>query len=308
VSSRTFTLPAYAKINWTLFVLGRRPDNFHELRTVFQTITLHDRLTFTASDDDRLILTCDEPSIPVDERNLVLRAALALREKYRVLEGARIHLEKSIPAEAGLGGGSSDAAVALLALAHLWRIKTGREALTEIGAALGADVPFFFTGGTALGRGLGTEITPLGDVSAEHLLIIKPRAKVSTPEAYKALKRPALTKDESTIILSISRAEARISDSLHEALHNDFEPAIFELYPEIARARRLLLEQGARGALLAGSGASVFGIFENSEALGRARDVLEREPGWRVFTAAALARATYLDSLGACAARLRQRD
>jgi 4-diphosphocytidyl-2-C-methyl-D-erythritol kinase len=306
VSLHSFTLPAHAKINWTLFVLGRRADNFHELRTVFQTITLHDRLTFTRRDDERLILTCDEPSIPVDERNLVLRAALALREKYQVREGASIHLEKNIPAEAGLGGGSSDAAVALLGLAHLWQIKISREELTGIGARLGADVPFFFTGGRALGTGLGTEIKPLGDVSAEHLLLVKPLAKVSTPEAYKALKRPALTKPESDIILSISRAEARIPDSLHEALHNDFEPAIYELYPEIARARRLLIEQGARGALLAGSGASVFGIFENSEALGAAREVLKRESGWRVFTSAALSRETYLDSLGECAALLDQ--
>lgn len=305
MSSRTFTIPAHAKINWTLYVLGRRADGFHEIRTVFQTIALHDSLTFTASDDERLTLTCNEPSIPVDEKNLVLRAALALREKYRVKDGARIHLLKRVPAEAGLGGGSSDAAVALLGLTHLWQIKTSKGELTEIGARLGADVPFFFTGGTALGAGLGTEITPLEDVSSEHLLIIKPRAKVSTPEAYKALKRPALTKDGRDIILSISRAEARISDSLHEALHNDFEPVIFELYPEIARARTRLLEQGARGALLAGSGASVFGIFESVEALRRARRVLEREPGWLVFTAAALARAAYLDALGECAAVLR---
>ena len=304
MSSRTLTTLAHAKINWTLFVLGRRTDGFHEIRTLFQTITLHDRLTFTESDDERLTLACDDPSIPVDEKNLVLRAALALREKYGVSKGARIHLEKRIPAEAGLGGGSSDAAVALLGLTHLWQIKTGREELTEIGARLGADVPFFFSGGTALGRGLGTEITPLEDVSAEHLLIIKPRAKVSTPEAYKALQRPALTKHRSDIILSISRAEARISDSLHAALHNDFEPVIFELYPEIARARTKLLEQGARGALLAGSGASVFGIFDSVEALRRAGRVLERESGWLVFTAAAMGRAAYLDALGECAAVL----
>jgi 4-diphosphocytidyl-2-C-methyl-D-erythritol kinase len=215
-----------------------------------------------------------------------------------------MHLEKRIPMEAGLGGGSSDAAVALLGLAHLWQIKTDRKELTEIGATLGADVPFFLTGGTALGTGLGTEISPLEDVQAEHLLIIKPGAKVSTPEAYKALKRPALTKDTSDIILSISRAEVRIPDSLHEVLHNDFEPAIYELYPEIALAQRLLIEQGARGALLAGSGASVFGIFENEEALDRARSVLAAQPGWSVFRSAAIGRDAYLQALGICAALL----
>lgn len=306
MSLPTFTLPAYAKINWTLYVLGRRADGYHELRTLFQTVTLQDRLTFTARDDDRLALTCNEPSIPVDERNLVLRAGAALREKHKIKKGAGLHLEKRIPAEAGLGGGSSDAAVALLGLAHLWQLKTGREELAEIGATLGADVPFFFTGGTALGTGLGTEIQPLPDVQARHLLIIKPRAKVSTVEAYKALKRPALTKETSDTILSISRAEARIKDSLPEVLHNDFEQAIYELYPEIARARALLIEHGARGALLAGSGASVFGIFENEEAQSRARSVLEKETGWRVFASAALGRSAYLEALGECAALLHQ--
>ncbi|MBD0373029.1 MAG: 4-(cytidine 5'-diphospho)-2-C-methyl-D-erythritol kinase [Pyrinomonadaceae bacterium] len=304
MSLQSFTLPAYAKINWRLHVLGRRADGFHELRTIFQTVTLQDRLIFAQSETESLALTCDDASIPVDERNLVLRAARALREKYEVRAGARVHLEKRIPAEAGLGGGSSDAAITLLGLAHLWRIKTNREALAEIGASLGADVPFFLTGGTALGTGLGTEIEPLADVRAERLLIVKPRAKVSTAEAYKALKRPALTKEMSDIILSISRAEARLQDSLHEVLHNDFEPAIYALYPEIAHARARLIEQGASGALLAGSGASVFGIFDNEEALDRARSVLGGEPGWRVFRSAAIGRSAYMEALGACAALL----
>lgn len=285
-------------------MLGRRADGYHEIRTIFQTVTLHDRLTFAASDDERLFLTCDDETVPSDERNLVVRAALALREKFQVREGAQLHLEKRIPVEAGLGGGSSDAAVALLGLAALWRIKTNREELSRIGARLGADVPFFFTGGTARGTGLGTEIAPLEDAPAVPLLIIKPEARVSTPEAYKALKRPALTKEVADIILSISREEARIRDSLHEVLHNDFEQAIYPLYPEIAEARRGLIEQGARGALLAGSGASVFGIFENEEALGRAKSILELREGWRVFSSAALGRADYLSAMGECAALL----
>ncbi|HKQ53096.1 MAG TPA: 4-(cytidine 5'-diphospho)-2-C-methyl-D-erythritol kinase, partial [Pyrinomonadaceae bacterium] len=236
--------------------------------------------------------------------NLVWRAASALKEKYGIDRGASVHLEKRVPAEGGLGGGSSDAAVALLGLAQLWEVETSKEELTELGARLGADVPFFFTGGTAIGTGLGTEIDPLPDVKAEHILVVTPRAKVSTVEAYKALSRPALTKESANIILSISRAEAKLFGSLHETLHNDFEPVIYELYPEIARARASLIEQGAEGALLAGSGASVFGIFDKREALVRAKAVLEREPGWRVFASAALGRFDYLESLGSCAAPL----
>ncbi|HYY55978.1 MAG TPA: 4-(cytidine 5'-diphospho)-2-C-methyl-D-erythritol kinase, partial [Pyrinomonadaceae bacterium] len=145
----TLTLPSFAKINWTLRVLGRRPDDYHELHTVFQTITLHDRLRLTVRDDGRIVIYCDAPEIPVDEHNLVYRAAAALREKYGVRRGVTVELEKLIPAGGGLGGGSSNAAVALIGLAHLWRVETTASELAQMGALLGADVPFFFKGGTA---------------------------------------------------------------------------------------------------------------------------------------------------------------
>ncbi len=305
MSDAVFTLPAFAKINWTLRVLGRRTDNLHELRTVFQTVTLHDRLKFAPRSDDRFDLTCDAPDIPTGEDNLVTRAAVALRDRYPVKRGASVHLEKRIPAGGGLGGGSSDAAIALLGLARLWQIQTDQDELTEIGARLGADVPFFFTGGTALGTGLGTRITPLPDASAEHLLIVTPNVKVSTAAAYTSLNAPALTKGDDDIMLSISRADAQIPANLQDALHNDFEPVIFRAEPEIERVKTALLLEGARGALLAGSGSSVFGIFDNKEAQKRAGEALGKEEGWRVFPCAALARGEYFKSLGPCSVPLR---
>jgi 4-diphosphocytidyl-2-C-methyl-D-erythritol kinase len=303
-SDTVLTLPAFAKINWTLRVHGRRSDGYHELRTVFQTVTLHDRLTFSSRNDERLHLTSDAPDIPVDESNLIQRAALALSLRHGIKRGASIHLEKRIPAQGGLGGGSSDAAVALLGLAHLWHIETDRRELCEMGANLGADVPFFFTGGTALGTGLGTEVSSLPDVNAGHLLIVTPQAKVSTAEAYKALSEPALTKAESDIILSISCADAQFPGPLHDVLYNDFERVIFRLEPEIERVKNGLIRAGARGALLAGSGSSVFGIFDNGEAQARAAEHLKREPGWRVFACSTLSREQYRKALGACAAPL----
>ena len=302
--SETFTLHAYAKLNWILRVLGRRPDGYHELDTIFQTITLHDSLAFKWRSDERLSLTCDAPEIPLDESNLVMRAAEELRTLYNIRQGASIHLEKRIPVAGGLGGGSSDAAVTLLGLAHLWRLKTEKRELEEIGARLGADVPFFLTGGTARGTGLGTELTPLPDAPHAHLLIVKPKAQVSTAEAYKALSAPALTKVGGDIILSSSRSQAQFTDSLPESLINDFEPVIYGLQPEILRARDALLSAGARGALLAGSGASVFGLFENVKAQERAARVLSSERGWRVLMCATLSRARYLRQLGTCAAPL----
>lgn len=303
-----FTLPSYAKINWRLHVLGRRADGYHELRTIFQTVTLHDQLTFASRDDDRLLLTSASHDVPLDESNLILRAAAALRKARGISRGASIHLEKVIPVEAGLGGGSSNAAVTLLGLARLWEIETNLEELASIGTKLGADVPFFLTGGTALGTGLGTEITPLEDVVAEHLIIVKPEAKVPTAEAYRALNSPALTKAEGDIILSISRADEQFTDSHPIALHNDFEPVVFPLKPEIERAKGALLNAGARSALLAGSGSGVFGVFDKRETQERAAHELKGEGGWHIFPCATLARGQYLSALGAAAAPLQREE
>lgn len=297
-------MQSFAKINWRLRVLGRRADGFHELRTIFQTITLHDKLTFAARSDDGLHLTSDSSDIPLNESNLILRAAVALRNRRGIHAGASIHLEKVIPVEAGLGGGSSNAAIALIGLAHLWEIEISKQELTRLGADLGADVPFFFTGGTALGTGLGTQVSSIDEVVAEHLLIIKPEAKVSTIEAYKALNSPALTKADSDIILSISRADEQFTDSYPNALHNDFEPVVFQLKPEIERAKNALLQLGASSALLAGSGSSVFGVFDKRETKERALERLKMESKWRVYPCATLARQAYLAALGACAASL----
>lgn len=296
----TLTLPSFAKINWALRVLGRRPDNYHELRTIFQTVTLHDRLRLTPSADGRIEIQCNVQGIPVDQSNLIHAAASALRERYGTGQGVRVSLEKRIPAGGGLGGGSSNAAMTLLGLAYLWRIETTASELTEIGASLGADVPFFFTGGTAEGRGLGTQISPLADVYETHLVIVTPGVKVLTAEAYKALNAPALTKANGDIMLSISRADAQFPDSFPYYLHNDFERVVLRLEPEIERAKNALGRAGARATLLAGSGASVFGIFDNREAQERAAILLESERGWSVFSCKTLGRADYLKALGAC--------
>lgn len=299
MSDARFTLPSFAKINLTLRVLGRRTDGYHELQTVFQTISLHDELTFGARDDKRLELACDAPGIPCDETNLVHRAAVALRERYGVSRGARVELRKKIPAGGGLGGGSSNAAVALVGLARLWEIETGRETLAEIGAGLGADVPFFLTGGTALGTGRGTDVHPLPELPQKYLLLVTPRVHVSTAEAYKSLNAPALTKPLSPVNLAVSRVQAEISGSLHAVLENDFERVVYRLYPEILRARSSLVAAGARGALLSGSGASVFALFDSLELRERARASLQVETGWQVFSCTTVAREAYEAALAA---------
>jgi 4-diphosphocytidyl-2-C-methyl-D-erythritol kinase len=294
-------LPSFAKINLSLRVLGRRPDGYHEIRTVFQTITLRDRLSFRALDDSRLELDCDAPGVPADDSNLVIRAARLLRERFRVSRGASIKLEKSIPAGGGLGGGSSNAATALAALARLWEIDATRAELRDLGATLGADVPFFFTGGTARGTGRGAEIAPLADAPQANLLVVAPRVKISTAEAYKSLNAPALTKEIAPANLLVSRGGAGFHDSLPASLANDFEPVVYRLHPEVGRARDALVGAGAKGALLSGSGSSVFGVFESSDEVARARARIKVEAGWQVFSCATLARGDYRAAFGECA-------
>ena len=304
MSAEKLTVPAFAKINLRLRVLGRRADGYHEISTVFQTVTLHDTLTFETTPDGRLELVCSDPSIPTDETNLALRAAAALRGRYGVRAGARIVLEKAIPAGGGLGGGSADAAVTLAALASLWSVGTDARELAELGARLGADVPFFLTGGTAQGTGTGTDIRPLADAPKMHLCVVTPDVRVSTAEAYGALGAPALTKEEALVNLSVSRTEADFPDSLCDVWSNDFEAVVVRLHPEIGRAREALSRAGARRVMLSGSGSSVFGDFESKGAAARACATLGAETGWRLFACETLTRAEYFAALGRVAAVL----
>jgi 4-diphosphocytidyl-2-C-methyl-D-erythritol kinase len=304
VSAEKINVPAFAKINLGLRVHGRRPDGYHEISTIFQTVTLHDTLTFEATIDGNLGLVCSDSSIPADASNLVLRAASALRERFGVSQGVRVELLKVIPAGGGLGGGSADAAVALAALATLWEIETNAGELTEIGARLGADVPFFLYGGTALGTGTGVDIRPLEDAPKMHLVIVSPGVHVSTAEAYGALGAPALTKVEPLANLSVSRTEADFPYSLCDVWSNDFEAVVVRLYPEISRAREALSGAGASRVMLSGSGSSVFGVFESKGEAERARETLKAGSGWKVFACETQTRAEYLAALGRVAAVL----
>ena len=299
MSGSTLTLPAFAKINLRLRVLGRRPNGYHELDTVFQTISLHDTITLTATNSSEVVLSCDERSLPIDADNLVYRAAKALQARWAPDKGVHIRLEKRIPAQAGLGGGSSDAAVTILGLAYLWRADAKGDELLEIARGLGADVPFFFFGGAARGTGIGENITPLNDVPDKFLLVVKPNASISTAEAYRSLKARSLTTVEAKTILSSSEW-SEISDSFDsEALGNDFEPVAFALEPEISRAKVALMKAGAEAALLAGSGSAVFGIFDSEDAQKRAIQVIELESGWRVFPCSTVGRNHYRSAMGA---------
>ena len=290
-------LKSFAKINWTLRILGRRNDGYHEIETVLQTVSLHDKIAFEYREDSQIILHTDSADIPRDDTNLIVKAAKALQNFAGIGLGANVHLQKRIPAQGGLGGASSNAAVTLLTLNHLWQSGLSMDELQSIGKRLGSDVPFFFNGGTARATGTGSTISPLGDADKRYLLIVTPNARISTPAAYGALKFASLTTTWSTSILSSSFAKPISSDSHQWALNNDFEGVIFEIEPEIKRVKTSLLDAGAQGGLLAGSGSSVFGIFKSKEARERALADLKLEEGWQVFSCETISRAEYLESL-----------
>ena len=306
MSTLSLTVLSFAKVNWSLRILGRRADGYHEIQTILQSVSLCDELRFAMRSDGLVTLSCSDPLLPTDESNLVLRAAAALRHHFPAISGAAIHLDKRIPAKAGLGGGSSNAAITLLALAQLWNLQIDLPQLLGIAAELGADVPFFLLGGCVMATGTGTSLDPIpdGDIPLRHLIIVKPEAVVATSNAYQVLQAPALTSSSANSILSSSRAGEIFRTADPPALQNDFEKVIFASEPEIEQVKQALIEAGAAAALLAGSGSSVFGIFENEDSQVRALSKLQVAAGWRVFPVVTVSRQQYLRALGPCGVSL----
>ncbi len=267
---REIRIPAFAKVNLRLDILGKRPDSYHELRTIFQTISLHDELRLRDSKTAGICLNINgnqSLSLEPARKNLVYKAVDALRREFEIRPGVEIDLHKKIPAGRGLGGGSSDAAAALRGYLRLTGGKIPAARLMEIAASLGADVPFFLFGGRALGIGRGDEIYPLPDIPKLTFLVVSPSdVHVPTPDAYRWLKAPALTKSASTP--KLWEFCALCWSAQESGLFNDFERPVFRRHPHLAKIKRELLRQGATEASLAGSGSAVFAVFP-SPALAR---------------------------------------
>jgi 4-diphosphocytidyl-2-C-methyl-D-erythritol kinase len=292
---REIRIPAFAKVNLRLDVLGKRADGYHELRTVFHTVSLHDTLRFRSrreSGIDLQVLGNEQLSQEAVEKNLVYRAVDALRRELKIRGGVKILLQKKIPAGRGLGGGSSDAAAALLGYLQLTKKKIESTRLLELAASLGADVPFFLLGGRALGLGKGDEIYPLPDVPKLALLIVSPRGiHVPTPDAYRWLHAPelaSLTKFAATH--KLFEFCALCWSAQGKSLSNDFEAAVFRRHPRLAKIRRVLLQGGASEALLAGSGSAVFGVFPSPA---KARRAVVGFPHDQTFVCETISRSRY---------------
>ena len=264
---RKFRIRAHAKINLSLRVGALQADGFHPLQTVFQSLALHDTLEMTPRPGP-FELTCGDPGVPVDDRNLVTRAA---RELWSALgragepRGVAVHLSKHIPMQAGLGGGSSDAASALTALARLWRFRGSAADLADIASRLGSDVPYFLVGGTALGLSRGEDLYPLEDLPPWSVVLALPGFGVATADAYRWFDT-----DGPLAAGARQGAGAAIAawPGRRLALVNDLEGPVTRRHPDIGAAGRALESAGADAALMTGSGSAVFGLFSKARAAG----------------------------------------
>ena len=291
-STRPVTVRAHAKINLDLRVLGTRPDGFHELRTVFQALALHDTIECVPRPGP-FAIECEAAGVPLDRSNLVWRAAESLWRSLRregPVKDMLVRLHKRIPLQGGLGGGSTDAAATLAALAHAWRVALRPNQFVDVAATLGADVPFFLSGGTALGLGRGDEVYPLADLPRHWIVLLVPGFGVSTADAYnwydseRDLSRGASAREPQHVPGPWpSRAAQMI---------NDLEAPIARHHPEIDQMRTALRRAGALAAAMSGSGSAVFGLFQKRADALAAVERLSGS-GWRVLLTESLDRGDY---------------
>ncbi|HEU4387541.1 MAG TPA: 4-(cytidine 5'-diphospho)-2-C-methyl-D-erythritol kinase [Blastocatellia bacterium] len=291
--SHSIAVRSYAKINWSLEVLSRRADGYHEIRTVFQTVSLFDTLRISRIESG-IEIECNDPDVPVDETNLVHKAVRQLNKRWSGDLGLRVEIEKRIPVAGGLGGGSSNAAAAVLAADKLLRLGLSEIEQSSLAAELGSDVSFFLSGGTMLGTGRGEKLQQLEDIDCPNIVLANPRTLVSTARAYENFSR--LTRPGAARMIPFNLLAAGGTGQRPPELRNDLEEAVIAFAPEIGELKQRLLSLGAQGVLMCGSGATVFGVFDKLETSELAVSEIEKSGAWasRVRT---IGRQEYRNSL-----------
>ncbi|HSD27651.1 MAG TPA: 4-(cytidine 5'-diphospho)-2-C-methyl-D-erythritol kinase [Vicinamibacteria bacterium] len=301
---RALRLRSFAKVNLGIEVLALREDGYHELRTLFQTIDLHDDVVLRPRPRD-VTVRCDHPAVPGDATNLAAQAAESLRAFARVPGGVEIEIRKRIPVGGGLGGGSSNAAAVLLGLDRMWKTGLGPTELHRLARRLGADVPYFLVGGTALGLSRGDEVYPLRRQLRAHVVVVDPGIHVSTARVFARLDAALTPRVNSNSIFYFVSRELEGSEAFR-VLVNDLEEAALEEVPslreQLRRIRAVLLRAGACHAALSGSGGSCFGLFGAARPAERARAALAAE-GFRALAARTLTLDQYRAARGRARAR-----
>ena len=275
------TVEANAKINLTLDILGKRPDGFHEVAMVMQSIGLHDTLTMEKTDGE-IALSINVPWLKADEKNLAWRAAELVRQEYGLTGGVRMELTKRIPIAAGLAGGSADAAAVLKGMNELYNLQMSEARLCELGAKLGSDIPFCLLGGTMLATGRGEVLTRLADMPETWVVLAKPRISVSTAWAYQNYDEQGAERhpDNEAIKKAIARGNRKAVAGL---LCNVLESVTIKKYDVIADYKQMMLDKGAMASMMSGSGPTVFGLARNREQAEAIANVLRQNTNADVF-------------------------
>lgn len=275
----TMRVASPAKINIGLRIIGKRPDGYHAIESIFQMLNLYDWLSFRPNDEGSIHLTCDASDLPTDERNLVVRAARMLQEAMKVRQGAYITLEKHIPIAAGLGGGSSNAATTLVSLNHLWGLNRPIAILQKLAAQLGSDVPFFLNGPTALVEGRGEALSPIPPPAPLAGVLVNPQFAVSAGWAYAQFSGQSRATEHtiSTIQQALRRRDLPL---LATTIVNDLEPGVAATYPVIPEMQSVLRALGAIATFMSGSGPTVCGLFSTPADVIQAITALAHHQEW----------------------------
>lgn len=267
-------LLSYGKINLFLDVEGKKQDGYHIIKSVMQSVSIYDEIFLQPVNGNNIIISCSDISIPINEENICYKAAHLIKEKYSINSGVRIHINKTIPKEAGLAGGSANAAAVLKGLNVLWNLNFSDEEMKIMGAQIGADVPFCLTGGTCLAEGIGDKVTELNNFSWDDILIIKPEFSMSTAFVYKNLTSDHynLYKDNKILkyILSYDYENTALS------VANTLEKVVEKLHPEIDAIKKLMIDSGALSCIMTGSGSAVFALFKDSNSLNEAYNISKK--------------------------------
>ena len=274
------TIKAPAKINWFLHVSGKRPDGFHEIQSLMQCVSLFDTLTFEHADS----LSIDTDADISMEQNLVYKAAQALKQRAGYSGGAVITLDKQIPIAAGLGGGSSDAASALLGLNDLWGLKMGLDELTSIAAGLGSDVPFFVCGGPGIANGRGEVLTPILSGPSAAIALVKPPFGISAGAAYSGVSQYSTVNAAANANNLIAALDNGDNNTLQALMINDLESPIFAEHPELLSIKESLVASGAMASLMSGSGSTLFGVYTDESIAAKSMEHVRGKHGNGLWT------------------------
>ena len=273
----SITLKSRAKINLSIDVLGKRQDGYHLVEMIMQTIDLYDLIEINEKDNDQITIKSTSDEIPLDCNNLVYKAANLIKKTFNINKGVEIHIKKNIPVAAGMAGGSSNAAAALVGLNKLWNLNLSNQQLEKIGLKLGADVPFCINGGAVLASGIGEELTPIKGLTKDVcILVCKPDLFVSTKEVYECIDSKDIDKRPNNKFL-IECLKNKDTRQLAENMFNVLEGVTMDKHPVIQQIKDIMTNNRALGAMMSGSGPTVFGLYENREDAVKCKAILEKQ-------------------------------